>query len=339
MDYVISRRQALKLSLVVVSGLATACSADGAIGADGAHPAVTPETGAYPVTISHRHGATTINQPPTRIAVIGIGDADVLLALGVIPALVPVWRGSTDDGIGAWAESALGARQVPALSEATTDFSVEAVAAVRPDLILAVNNAIDATVYQQLSAIAPTVLRAAEHRDWVLPWDEVTTRIGQAVGLPGRAQELVTDVRNRLAGARAAHPEFAGRTATLVIRWPSGQFRVFAPESARFQILSALGFVPPPALSGAFTNGLFQELSTELLERIDADVIVVDNWDRDRERIESNPLFPTLAAVREGRVVKLDAITSDAISMPNPLTIPFALDELVDRLRAIDLPN
>lgn len=86
-----------------------------------------------------------------------------------------------------------------ALANATTEFDIETIAAAQPDLIIAFNNAIDSDVYAQLSAIAPTALHDADQTDWVLPWQEVTTRIGSSVGLPtadeqevARVEELVS---------------------------------------------------------------------------------------------------------------------------------------------------
>ena len=82
-------------------------------GTEGAHA----EANAFPVTIDHKFGSTTIEQAPSRIAAVGIGDADVLLSLGLTPVLVPVWKGSTDDGIGVWADSAVQGAEADAIGQ------------------------------------------------------------------------------------------------------------------------------------------------------------------------------------------------------------------------------
>ncbi len=330
---VMNRRRMLTLSLTAAAaGVLAGCDSEGRP-AEGAPAAVTPESDAFPVTIDHMYGSTTIERAPSRIAVIGIGDADVLLALGVMPVMVPVWKGSTDDGIGEWAEPRITGDDPEALANATADFSVSAVAAARPDLIVAVNNAIDEPTYRLLASIAPTVLHAADHTDWVLPWQEVTTRIGTAVGLPGAARELVSSTEDLVVSRRRDNPQFSGRTAAMVVRWGDGNLRVYSPEAARTQLLTGLGFGPPPALAGAFNGQLFVEISLENIPMIDSDVIVFDNWPNSRTEMESLQLFSQLPAVRSGALVGLDPIVSDAVSMPNPLTIPFVLDELVEQLK------
>ncbi|WP_338891008.1 ABC transporter substrate-binding protein [Rhodococcus sovatensis] len=335
MNPAITRRSMLSLTFATVAGLAvTACAgadeSDGSAGTLASGSNVEPN--AFPVTIDHKFGSTTIDNAPTRIAAVGIGDADVLLSLGVTPVLVPVWNGSTDDGIGVWAESALTGGEPVSLANATTDFDIETIAAASPDLILAVNNAIDEETYQQLSAIAPTVLHAADQVDWVLPWQEVTTRIGTAVGLPAAGQNEVRDVEALIARTRAENPQFVGKSAALVIRWSDGNLRAFSPESARAQLLTALGFTPPPALADRFAGKLNTELSAENYSLLEADYLLFDNYERSRSDMEQQSTFASMEVVRTGGLIALDPIVSDAVSMPNPLTIPFVLSQFVDQI-------
>jgi len=250
MSPTLSRRAMLSISFATLAGIAVAgCSgADASDSEAGDGTAGHAEPGAFPVTIEHKFGSTTVTQAPTRIAAVGIGDADVLLSLGLTPVLVPVWKGSTDDGIGVWADPSVHGDVPVALADATTKFDIETVAASNPDLIIAVNNAIDESIYQQLSAIAPTVLHAADQTDWVLPWQEVTTRIGSAVGLPAQAKQEVHDIESLIVRTRDANPQFAGKTAALVIRWSDGHLRAFSPAADRAQLLTQRGFDTPPAL-------------------------------------------------------------------------------------------
>jgi iron complex transport system substrate-binding protein len=329
--YVMNRRQMLTLTLTAAAGVAVAgCGSSS--GSTDSDAAVTAEPGAFPVKIDHVHGSTIIEHAPKRIAVVGIGDADVLLSLGVIPVLVPVWKGSTDDGIGRWAEPRLDGADPEALENATSDFSISAVAAAQPDLILAVNNAIDSSTYQQLSGIAPTVLHAADQTDWVLPWQDVTNRIGAAVGLPGAAARAVRDAENLIVAKREDNPQFVGRTATVVARWADGNLRAYSPSSARAQLLSGLGFAPPVGIADRFGDKLYVDISAENVSLLESDLLLFDNWERARVQMEASPLFMNLDVVRSGGLVKLDPIISDAVSMPNPLTIPFVLGSVVDQI-------
>ncbi|WP_037175723.1 iron-siderophore ABC transporter substrate-binding protein [Rhodococcus sp. UNC363MFTsu5.1] len=327
-----NRRAILSIGLVAVAGIAIGCSgqSDEPSGAGGAASA---EPGELPVTLEHAYGSTTISETPQRIAAVGIGDTDVLLSLGITPVLVPAWKGSVDTGIGAWAQPSLdGAAGPPVLANAVADFDVEAVAAAAPDLILAVNNAIDEDEYRKLGAIAPTVLHAPDQTDWMLPWQDVTTRIGAAVGRPQAAAERIASVENAFAAARADNPQFAGRSAILVRAMPNDTFRVYSPTSARGQMLTELGFTMPAQLRDRFGDALYTDVSAENLALLEADLLVIDNYDASSERLNALPTFTALDVVRSGRMVGLDAVTSDAVSMPNPLTIPFVVDDLLERI-------
>ncbi|MFE3290621.1 ABC transporter substrate-binding protein [Rhodococcus sp. NPDC059234] len=334
MASVMSRRAAMALGLV-----AAVCTAAGCSSSTDDQPTVAAasaaEPGALPVTLDHAHGSTTVSSPPARVAAVGIGDADVLLALGVTPVLVPAWKGSVDSGIGAWAQPSLrGDAAPPALANAVGDFDMESVAATAPDLIVAVNNAVDDAEYQKLSAIAPTVLHAADQTDWMLPWQDVTTRIGAAIGRPQAAAEQIVKVNDTLAAARRDHPQYATKTAILVRVMPDGSLRAFSPTSARGQMLTDLGFGVPAGLKDRFGSALYTDVSAENVSLLEGDLLVVDNYDAARGKLGSLPTFTGLQVVRSGGLVGLDAVTSDAVSMPNPLTIPFVVDALLGRISA-----
>ncbi|MYV27608.1 ABC transporter substrate-binding protein [Rhodococcus sp. DSM 6344] len=330
----LSRRAMLSVTFATAAGFALAACGDSAKdestppGTEGAHA----EANAFPVTIDHKFGSTTIEQAPSRIAAVGIGDADVLLSLGLTPVLVPVWKGSTDDGIGVWADSAVQGAEPTPLANATTDFDIETIVAAAPDLIIAVNNAIDEDLYKQLSAIAPTVLHAADQTDWVLPWQEVTTRIGTAVGVPAQAKKEVQEVEDLIVRTRAENPQFEGKTAALVIRWSDGNLRAFSPEAARAQLLTQLGFTAPAALKDRFAGKLNYEISAENYDLLECDYLLFDNYEKARAEMESQPAFTNLNVVETGGLISLDPIVSDAVSMPNPLTIPFVLEDFVAKI-------
>ena len=329
----LSRRAMLSVTFATAAGFALAACGDSAKdestpGTEGAHA----EVNAFPVTIDHKFGSTTIGQAPSRIAAVGIGDADVLLSLGLTPVLVPVWKGSTDDGIGVWADSAVQGAEPTPLANATTDFDIETIVAAAPDLIIAVNNAIDEDLYKQLSAIAPTVLHAADQTDWVLPWQEVTTRIGTAVGVPAQAKKEVQEVEDLIVRTRAENPQFEGKTAALVIRWSDGNLRAFSPEAARAQLLTQLGFTAPAALKDRFAGKLNYEISAENYDLLECDYLLFDNYEKARAEMESQPAFTNLNVVETGGLISLDPIVSDAVSMPNPLTIPFVLEDFVAKI-------
>ncbi|MDO5730562.1 hypothetical protein [Corynebacterium sphenisci] len=63
------------------------------------------EEGAFPVTIEHAFGETTIEEAPQRVVALGHSDVDPLLALGVTPVWVRAW---TSEGPLPWQEPLIG---------------------------------------------------------------------------------------------------------------------------------------------------------------------------------------------------------------------------------------
>ena len=68
------------LALIALAGCSTGPRDTAASSSATSSTAV--DAAAYPVTITHAHGSTTIEQTPTRVATIGWADADVVAALG-----------------------------------------------------------------------------------------------------------------------------------------------------------------------------------------------------------------------------------------------------------------
>lgn len=110
---------------------------------------------------------------------------------------------------------ALGDAEPPQALKNFDGIQLERIAALRPDLILAIFSYIERGDYDRLSQIAPTVAQPEAFVNYAAPWQSYARRVGQAVGQIERAEELVTGVEAAFARARAAHPEFTGATAVL----------------------------------------------------------------------------------------------------------------------------
>src|SRR5688572_5656079 len=66
-------------------------------------PATESADSAYPVTIDHKYGSTTISEFPERIVLVGLTEQDALLALGVVPVATREWYGERPGAIFEWA--------------------------------------------------------------------------------------------------------------------------------------------------------------------------------------------------------------------------------------------
>jgi iron complex transport system substrate-binding protein len=291
--------------------------------------------GAFPVTVKHAHGETTIPSAPKRVVTYGYTDQDPALALGTVPVgtlrWIPQWKRR---GVGVWAEPELGDARPEQFAGNEIDF--EGIASVRPDLILIVTYALPKTDYDKLSKIAPTVPTVAGFPDWGVPWQSATEQIGRALGKPTEARKLVADAEALFAKAKADHPRFEGREVLIVAPGGGGKLSVFAPTDTRGRFVTSLGFTQPAAIEEATGDQFYAYLSEERLDLVDVDALVVLADDPTTRRdLLAQPAFKSLKVVRDGRAVMVDDVNlSMALSASTVLSIPYALDRVVPRLDA-----
>jgi iron complex transport system substrate-binding protein len=330
------------LSALVVLLLASGCSGSGSEDSGSGDPAPTTEAGAedaFPLTVEHRFGTTTVEEAPTRVATVGLTDHDAVLALGVTPVGTTDWYGGHPFGVWPWAQDELGDAEPTVLSDGeftgTPIFDFEEIRRLEPDLIIGLYTELDADQYEQATNIAPTVVAPETPEDAGSVWKEVTRTVGAALGQPARADELVEEIETQLADAAEAHPEFEGQEAVVAEVFEPGLTFARGGLDPRTQLLEALGFVLAPSIAadGAEAEGI--EVSDEQMDLLDNDLIVwnVGFDETARAQIEEKPLYETLQVVQDGRSVFVeDPIVSGALTWGTVLSIPYALDELVPLL-------
>ncbi len=135
---------------------------------------------AFPVTVEHKFGSTEIAAEPKRVVTVGYTDQDAVLAFGVVPVGVGDFLGGYKWRERPWAQDALGGAEPEVVSGQQINF--EAVAAQRPDLIIAINAGLKQGDYDRLSQIAPTVGQSGDYIDFGMPWEEQTLLVGRALG-------------------------------------------------------------------------------------------------------------------------------------------------------------
>jgi iron complex transport system substrate-binding protein len=289
--------------------------------------------GAFPVTVEHALGSTTISSTPRRVVTYGYTDQDPVLALGTIPVGTLRWIPQWKRGVGVWAQPALGDADPKIYSGDSIDF--EGIAAARPDLILIVTYALPEADYDKLSKIAPTVPTVGGYPDWGVPWQAATEQIGRALGKAAEARKLVTDTEALFAAAKADHPGFAGRDV-LMVAPGQGQLSVFAPTDTRGRFVTSLGFEQPADVAKVTGDEFYAYISDERLDLVDVDaLIVLADTPAAGRKLLADPAFSRLSVVRDGRVVMVDDVDlSMALSASSVLSIPYALDRIVPRLDA-----
>jgi len=290
----------------------------------------------FPVTIEHAYGVTTIERAPVRIVTWGWGNEDALIALGVIPVGMPFQSyGGGENGIQPWIEDALEAAQapMPVILDSSAEPPLEQIAALQPDLILAVFSGITAEQYQILSAIAPTIAYTGDA--WSTPWQDVTRIAGQAVGRPQEAEQLVTDTLAFIDDTAAARPELAG-TSFVALNDYNGALAVYDAGDARIRFLLDLGLVLAPSVGTLSPNdgAFYFPVSYELADRLESDIIVT--------YAEEPAMLDALVAkpfIRQMPQVEADALAAlvgtenvASVSPPTVLSLRWGLERYADIL-------
>jgi iron complex transport system substrate-binding protein len=283
---------------------------------------------AFPVTVEHRYGSTTVSQAPRRIVSVGSTEQDAILALGLEPIGVTEWYGDQPSATWPWAQAALGDAK-PTVLHADDGIDVEAVAKLHPDLIVGTNSGMDKTMYKKLSALAPTIAGPKGGTLYFSPWDVQTQLIADALGRHDDGAKLIADVEERFADALAAHPEFKGKTVTFSQNaFYDGKLYVY-PPGLGVEFLDMLGFTVNPKIKPLAEPGTQAEVSAERLDVIDADVLVfATEKPGDVENLMKIPTFRPLDAVRGHRAVFTDPILSGAMYFETPLSLRYVAERL-----------
>lgn len=346
----LSRRRALAaLSFAPLAAL-TACST-GAVGGSGGSSAApsapaaggasTADPAAFPVTVPHVYGEAVIAAPPTRVATVSWVNADALLALGIVPVGMPrIEWGGNENGSAPWIDAKLeelgaplGSENAPVLYSEADGIAFDDIAALTPDLILGAYSGISQEDYDRLSGIAPVV--AFPELAFGTSWQDTTLLAGQALGLTAAAEAVVADVEALLAAQAETHPELAGTTFIYGNLDPAATppIYVYTAQDTRPRFLTSLGMVEAPvsAQASASTTAFYVEWSGERAAELESDVFV--SWVADDTvvaTIESDPLLSQIPAVEAGTLVAdTDPTRSLAISAASPLSLPWAVDEVV----------
>lgn len=293
---------------------------------------------AFPVTIEHAFGETTIDAEPTRVATWGWGSADDAIALGVVPVAIPFQAyGGDENGVLPWISEALDAQgeDTPTVLSDSTEPPYEEIAEAAPDVILAAYSGLTQDQYDLLSDIAPVV--AYPDEPWSTDWRELITITGTALGKTAEATTLLDDIDATIAEKAAAHPEFAGKSIALTSD-SSGVFYVYTDADPRVTFATELGFDSAPSVA-ELANGesdFFYTLSYEQLDQLSSDLLV--NFGSTREESDAfltASYAQAMPQVQAGTVASpVGAAFISSVSPPTGLSLSWGLADYVDLLAA-----
>jgi len=298
---------------------------------------------AFPVTIKHAYGETTIEEEPTRVATLGWSDQDAVLSLGVVPvgATKLTWGGN-DAGSSDWFDAEideLGA-EAPVRYDDADGAPIEEVAKLAPDVILATNSGITEAEYQKLSKIAPVV--AYPEAPWITPWQTSLDMVGQALGRSTLADEVEADTQATIDDAKAEYPQIQGKSLIFAYLTTTdlSTIGVYAPQDPRVSFMHDLGLVDAPMVDDVIKQGEFYgTISAERAADLDSDVLLT--WSEnagDMKAFTKDPLIGKIPAVEAGNAyAEENKHVSLAVTNPSPLSIPYTIEHFLPQVaQAVD---
>ena len=249
-----------------------------------------------PQTLTHMHGTTQINARPTAVAAVGPGDADAVLALGGQPVVI---GGAAGSELSSWEQSAV--KGTPRVLGGFLDTA--AVAAAKPDVIIATGDIDDAT-YNKLAAIAPTVTRPQDTQGWT--WQTQLKWVGRILGRDGKVDGLINSVRSQQDDLRNQNPAFAGKSIEVVSISNTGVTQTLSP-SFTADYLTALGFTYNDKLkrTDVDTGTTRPVANLDDLFSIETDVLIVTRTDSGAGQGGFSGL-PTQLTTYKGQMVIVD---------------------------------
>ncbi len=275
--------------------------------------------GAFPVTIDHAMGSTTLAARPERIVTLNVQWTDAVLAMGAQPTAYMLDQSSMEAAPYPWHADAVAAST---RIDAAGSIPYERVAALRPDLILVTFLGEDRTVYDTLNGIAPTIGLLGELQ--VDPWQDQVEVMGRVLGEPDRAAQVVADVEGRVAALAEELPGLEGKTY-VAANYVAGDgiYVVADPDDGASRFFYALGMQIDPDIVALDTGAVGRvEISFEQVGLLDADLIgILTNGADPREL----PGWDQLGAVKRGSVVDFSFADVVGINTPTPLSVPYEI--------------
>jgi iron complex transport system substrate-binding protein len=324
---------------LALSGCSTGPAASGA-----ADDTSQSQSSAFPVTIKHIFGETTIESEPKRVVTVSWVNDDVAIALGVVPVGVPknAWGGN-EQGSTPWKDAALealgagfGSAQAPAQFSEADGVNFTEIAKLNPDVILGAYSGLTDEDYKKLSEIAPVVAQPGVA--YGTSWQDSTTIIGQVLGKEAEAKKLVADTEATITEKASQYPQLAGKSYIYGNLDPAAteQIGLYTANDNRPRFLNSIGMKLAPVVeeNSKGSGEFYIPWSAERANELESDIFVT--WvadDAAAQAVQADPLMAQIPAVRNGALVAdSDNTLTLAISAASPLSLPWSLDAFLPQL-------
>lgn len=250
---------------------------------------------AQAVTVTDQQGTFTLNATPTRVVVLELSFVDALAAIDISPV------GVADDNDSQRILSEVRQRIQPWASVGTrSQPSLEAIAALKPDLIIA-DSSRHAGIYATLKGIAPTLLLKSRN--------ETYEENLQSAAIIGQVMGKESEMQQRLALHHQRMQAFASRlpAGSRVVFGTSReqQFNVHTRDSYTGSVLTALGL----NVVGPVDQQPLANISLEQLLAINPDWLIVAHYRHESvvRRWQQDALWQVMSAAQKDQVAAVDS--------------------------------
>lgn len=251
------------------------------------------------ITVTDVRGEVEIPAEPERIVDLS-GNSDILSILGY--SVIGTANSDAYDytKFPVYLEETLAGAEILGYSMQDT-MDVEAVMNLNTDLIII--STVQEKMYDQLSAIAPTVMIQLEALNWK---DDIYT-VAEIFGKEAEAEAWLTAYETKAAEAGAKIKETYGEDASYMSFLASGgQFFVFTGAGFGSILYEDMGLKVPEGMPEQSDISL-PVVTYEGLASIKADYIFVMATEADKAELEANAIWNSLPAVENGKVIELTA--------------------------------
>jgi iron complex transport system substrate-binding protein len=313
------------------AGLLAACGDDSSTDTPAAGSSSAATGGTFPATVTQQFGTTTVDAAPEAVVSLGWADADVLLALGVVPTGILDWFQAWPTGVGPWAQPKLNGATPQILKGPEINF--ETVATLRPDLITFTKSDNVKATWEQLEKVAPTLSGPAGTQPYGTTLKDQTVMIAEALGRKADGEALVATNDKALADAKAANPGFGGKTVVVAAAF-GGQYGAYTRGDGRVQFMEAIGFTNSAEVEDLKPASFYAEISKERVSLLDADLTVVFGIGAGAE-LKKDAVLNSIPSAQAGRLLIIDdADLANAFSTNSVLSTPYVLEKFEPLVKA-----
>lgn len=288
----------------------------------------------YPIVIKHALGTTTIARKPQRVVTVAWANHEVPLALGIVPVGMAAANFGDDDGDGLlpWVAEKLTqlGGDKPILFDEGDGIDFEAVAATKPDVILAAYSGLSQADYDTLSQIAPVV--AYPESPWATDWRDMIRFNSAGLGMTTEGDALIKRIEEEIAQAVAVHPEIKDKSAIFVTHLDVTNLSIvnfYTANDTRVKFFADLGLKSPKSVLEATKPGQFAAgISAEQVDAFnDVDIVVTYGSNVLLNAVHSDLLLSRMPAVSKNAIVMLGRNPVGTAANPTPLSISWVLKD------------